>query len=61
MPRLSNKRLTFAHLIKLNYAILYLSNFEKQEISLTIYVVDKGIIVVLELNDKKNTTVLASA
>ena len=51
MTRLSNKRLTFAHLIKLNYAILYLSNFEKQEISLTIYVVDKGIIVVLELNE----------
>ena len=40
-------------LIKLNYAALYLSNFEKQEISLTISVVDKGIVVVLELNDKK--------
>lgn len=46
---------------KLDYAILYPSNFEKQKVSLAMDAFNKKTVVILELIDKKDTAVLIGA
>ena len=57
------ENVSFVRLKNLNYATLYLKNFDKQKVSLARNVFSEKAVAVLELelNDKKDSAVLVNA